>query len=97
MLFLAIYWVFFENKMAASDAILNSMKIKLGTSIDNVNVIANLNFEDIQSINVIFVNFLVFYKNKMAATAAILDPISIKNDKCKHFMNTINLTKFQFA
>ena len=54
------YLVFFENKIAVSDASLNSMIIKFGISIDNVNVIANLNFEDIQSINVIFVNFLVF-------------------------------------
>jgi hypothetical protein len=35
----------FENKMAAGDAILRPVKMKLGTSTENVNVIINLILE----------------------------------------------------
>ena len=64
--------------MAAGDAILNPMKLKLDTWIDDVVIISNLNLDHVPSINVIFDNFLLIFENKMAASDAILNSMIIK-------------------
>ena len=54
----------YPYKMAEKSAILKLIKMKLGTSIDNMYVIVNIKFEPIPSINEFFMILFVFFRKQ---------------------------------